>query len=113
MHTRLLDLGAALVLSVSSGAMAQTPPRHAPRQSAVPSLAADAVGRWLYDAKGNIIGSVRTQADGGRTAVIMVGSYFEPGSHEARVPADALSLMDGKATLTAETTMALNARSWR
>lgn len=113
MHTRLLNLGAALAFCVSSGAIAQTTPHHAMRQSVVPSLAAGMVGRWLYDAKGNIIGSVRAQADDGRTVVIMVGSYFEPGSHEARVRADALSLVDGKVTLTAETTMALNARSWR
>lgn len=63
-----------------------------------------------WDPPGNVIGSVRALADDGRIAVIMVGSYFEPGSHQARVPARALSLVDGKITLQAETVEALNVR---
>ncbi len=38
----------------------------------------------------------------------MVGSYFQPGSHEARVPASALSMVDGKAVLRGDTVEALN-----
>ncbi len=38
----------------------------------------------------------------------MIGAYFQHGSHEARVPARALSLVDGKVTLQAETAEALN-----
>ena len=38
----------------------------------------------------------------------MVGSYFQIGSHEARVPAGALSVVNGKAVLHDETVQALN-----
>ena len=100
-------LAAALVLSVSGGAMAQS----AADQIVSPSVAASAVGHWLYDPQGNTVGSVRGLVDGGRTAVIMVGSYFRPGSYEARVPASALSVVDGKVTLQTKTLQALNARS--
>lgn len=37
----------------------------------------------------------------------MIGTYFQPGSHEARVPARALSLVNGKVTLQAETAKTL------
>jgi hypothetical protein len=109
MNTRLLSLIAALALSVSVGAMAQSAAYPAAGQAASPSVAASAVGHWLHDSQGNTIGSVRGLADGGRTAVIMVGSYFRPGSYEARVPADALSVVDSKVTLRTETVQALNA----
>ena len=116
MNTRFRGLVAALALSVSSGAvsggaMAQTVADPAASEVAIPSVAASAVGRWLYDPEGNSIGSVRGLADGGRTAVVMVGSYFRPGSYEARVPASALSVVDGKVTLQTEMLQALNARS--
>ena len=111
MNTRRLSLTAALVLSVSSGAMAQTAAEIAAGQAVSPSFLASTVGHWLYDPQGNTIGSVRGLADGGRIAVIMVGSYFRPGSYEAQVPASALSVVDGKVTLQAETIQALNARS--
>jgi len=109
MQTYLVGLAAALALSVSGGAMAQITAAPAATQS----VAAGAVGRWLHDAQGNIIGSVRTLADDGQTAVIMVGAYFQPGSHEARTFARMLSLVDGKATLRAKTVEALNARTRR
>ena len=102
MHTHRLGLAAVLALSVGSGAMAQMT-----TASTTQSVAAGAVGRWLYDAQGNIIGSVRALADKGQTAVLMIGSYFQLGSHEARVPARALSLVNGKVTLRAETVQAL------
>ena len=104
---------AALSLLIAGGAMAQTTsglavyPTEA--QAAATLLAARTVGHWLYDAQGNIIGSVRGLANDGRTAVIMLGSYFQPGSHEARVPTGALSIVDGRATLQAEPTERLNA----
>jgi len=96
MTTRILSLAAALAVSVSFGALAQSPQ-------------ADAVGRWLHDPQGNTIGSVRGLADGGSTAVLMIGSYFRPGSHEARVPARMLSIVDGRVVLQGETVEALNA----
>ena len=116
MNARLLSLSAALALSVggaavSGGAMAQATAGRVPAETASPSVAASAVGRWLYDPQGNSIGSVRSLADGGRTAVIMVGTYFRPGSYEARVPARALSVVDGHVTLQTETVQALAARS--
>jgi len=110
MNTSLVSFMAALALSIGSGAMAQNATHSADSQAGAPFAAATAVGRWLYDPRGNVIGSVRALADDGRIAVIMVGSYFEPGSHQARVPARALSLVDGKITLQAETVEALNVR---
>jgi hypothetical protein len=110
MNIRLLSFAGALALSISSGAMAQNTAYSADSQAEAPFAAATAVGRWLHDPQGNVIGSVRALADGGRIAVIMAGSYFEPGSHAARVPARALFLVDGKITLQAETVETLNVR---
>ena len=116
MNTRLLGLAAALALSaggavLSSGALAQEALARTPAETVAPGVAASAVGHWLYDAQGNSIGSIRGLADGGRTALIMVGSYFRPGSYEAQVPASALSLVDGKVMLQTEMFQALNGRS--
>jgi hypothetical protein len=74
----------------------------------VSSVAASAVGHWLYGPQGNIIGSVRSLAADGRTVAIMVGAYFQTGSHEARIPTTALSMVNGKVTLRTETANALN-----
>ena len=41
----------------------------------------------------------------------MIGSYFRPGSYEARVPASALSVVNGRVTPQIETIQALNAQS--
>ena len=92
MNTRLLSLAAVLSLLAGSAAFAQDNP----------------TGRWLYDAQGNKIGSVRAITPGGRTAEIMLGSYFRPGSHATNVPVSALSIVDGKVTLRPETVQALN-----
>ncbi len=105
---RILSIAASLAFSLSSGAMAQTAAKPAADQTAVYSVATSSVGRWLYDLHGNKFGSVRGLTDDGRTAVIMVGSYFQPGSHEARIPTSALSVVNGKVTLRAETVEALN-----
>lgn len=111
MSTRLLSIITALVLSISSGAMAQGAADPVAGQAASPTAAASAVGHWLHDPQGNTIGSVRGLTDGGRTAVVMVGSYFRPGSYEARIPASALSIVDGKVTLRTETVQALAAQA--
>ena len=108
MNARILSLGASLAFTLGGAVLAQPAANPAVGQAAVYSAASSAVGRWLYDLKGNRIGSVRKLEDGGRTAVIMVGSYFQPGSHEARVPASALSMVDGKAVLGGDTVQALN-----
>ncbi len=107
MRTFLFGATLSLALAASAGAIAQT----AAIPGADPSVAASTVGRWLHDSQGNIIGSVRSLTDGGRTAVVMVGSYFRPGSHEARMPAANLSVVDGKVTLLSESAAALNGTS--
>jgi len=108
MNTRLFSLAASLALSVGGGVMAQAATNPDANQATAPSIASSVVGRWLYDLQGNIVGSVRSLTDDGRTAVIMVGSYFQPGSHEAKVSSSMLSIVDGKVTLRPETAEALN-----
>ena len=108
MNTRMLSLAASLAFTFGGAALAQPAAGPAAGQAPIYSVASSAVGRWLYDLKGQRIGSVRKLEDGGRTAVIMVGSYFQIGSHEARVPAGALSVVNGKAVLHDETVQALN-----
>ncbi len=108
MNTRILSLAASLAFTFGGAALAQPAVSTATGQAAAYSVASSAVGRWLYDLKGNRIGSVRKLEDGGRTAVVMVGSYFQDGSHEARVPASALSVADGRTVLRGDTALALN-----
>ncbi len=83
--------------------------RAEPDQSTQSAIAASAVGHWLYDAQEHMIGSIRSLSDNGRTAVIMVGAYFQNGSHLATVPAGALSLINRRVTLRTDTVEALNA----
>ncbi len=115
MHTRLIGLAAALVLSASSGAMAQSvdnPGKNtAVLDTVSPSDAARSVGKWVYDPQGNVIGSVRGLTDGGRTASIMVGAYFQPGSRQVSIPARALSVTDGKVSIDSETAQVLGLRA--
>lgn len=113
MNTRILSLAASLVMSISGTALAQTTYNSTTNHAQIYSVAASAVGRWVYDLQGNIIGSVRSLTDDGRTAIIMVGSYFQQGSHEARVPSENLSIVNGKVTLQAGTVQALNTVSRR
>lgn len=92
----------AVTLSFTGAAMAQAPAE---------LVASNVVGRWLYDQKGNKIGSIRSLNDNGQTAIIMIGSYFQPGSHKATVPIAALSVVSGNVTLRAGTVEALNSVS--
>lgn len=108
MNARILSLAASLAFTLGGAALAQPAAAPDAGQAATYSIASSAVGRWLYDLKGNKIGSVRSLADGGQTAVVMVGSYFQPGGHEARIPASALSVANGKVQLQAGTVQALN-----
>lgn len=108
MNARMLSLAASLAFTFGGAAMAQPAAGPTPGPAPAYSIASSAVGRWLYDLKGQRIGSVRKLEDGGQTAVVMVGSYFQIGSHEARVPASALSVVDGKAVLRDDTVQALN-----
>jgi hypothetical protein len=68
-------------------------------QTADPSSIRSAVGQWLYDADGRIVGSVYALSDDGRTATIQVGTYLTPGRKLVTVPATALTTVDGHATL--------------
>ena len=96
------------VLAALGGCATIAPPE---LNAAVSGCATKAtIGNWLYDSQGNKFGSVRALTDRGRSAVIMVGSYFEPGSHEAKIPACEITVAaDGRATLHRETMEALNA----
>jgi len=99
----------AASLALAGAAMAQPVPTPTADPAAVfASAAQQAVGHWLHDTQGNTIGSVRTLTDGGRSAVLMLGSYFQPGSHEVTVPARRLFIVNGKAVLQIETVAALN-----
>jgi hypothetical protein len=110
MTTRILSLAASLMLSAVT-ALAQ-PALGPTTDPAAYAAASSPVGRWLYDLKGNKVGSVRSLSEDGRTAVVMVGSYFQPGSHLTAVPTSALSVVDGKLTVRNETVEALNTALW-
>lgn len=108
MNTRHVSLAAALVFAASGGAMAQIAVVPAANQAAAPFDASNAAGHWLHDRQGKTIGSVRALSDDGQSAEIMVGSYFQPGSHVVRIPRSALAIVGGKVTLRSETAEALN-----
>ena len=111
MNTRFAALAVALALSPGAAAMAQTfagPAFPGPVYVAPSSIAASMVGKWLRDPQGNIVGSVRSLSGDGQTAEIMVGSYFQNGSHVATVPSSALSVVDGRVVLRTDTALALN-----
>ncbi len=112
METRLFCLVASLLLSAGTGAMAQTAVNPNADRPTVSLLPSSAVGRWLHDSQGNVIGSVRSLTDDGRTAIIMVGSYFQAGSHVDTVQASSLVTVNGKVMLRNETVQALNTAFW-
>ncbi len=108
MHTRLFCLAASLLLLAGGGAMAQTTVNPDADRATASALPSNAVGQWLHNSQGDIIGSVRSLTNDGATAVIMVGSYYQPGSHEARVSSSMLSVVGGKLTLRPASVEALN-----
>ena len=106
MKVRLLGALALVTTLAGSAARAQALPGAAPSGCATEA----AVGHWLRDPRGAKIGSVRALADGGRSVVVMVGAYFDPGSHEAVVPACAVTMAaDGRVMLRRDAVEALNA----
>ena len=105
MNIHRLSFAAALVLFLGAAGLAQAAD---PAQAAAAPAAASAVGHWLRDPQGRIIGSVRNLSPDGLTAEIMVGAYFQIGSHLATIPADALLATNGRVTLRTDTAMALN-----
>lgn len=108
MRTNNIGVAAPLMLLAGSGVLSQASGASPVEHATTRSVAAGAVDKWVHDTRGAKIGSVCGLADGGRTAAIMVGSYFQPGSHEERVPTHTLSMVDGKVTLDAGTAQALN-----
>src|SRR5271165_5956700 len=69
-------------------------------QSATPSPARSALGDWLYDSNGGLIGSVYSLTDNGRTAVIQLGTFQSPGRRLVAVPATDITIVGGHAVLT-------------
>ncbi len=110
MNKRLLSLAGAAVLALAAvPTLAQQLPAAAP-----PSVSAAAlVGRWLHDSRGGIIGSIKSVSPDSRTATIVLGVYRFDNVHVIQVPASALSVVDGKATLRGETAEVLNASPFR
>jgi hypothetical protein len=67
----------------------------------------DAVGSWVYDQSGQIVGSLRSLTDHGHKATVMVGSYLTPGSHLMTIPTDILRVVNGRVTVESEAATAL------
>ncbi len=88
---RRLALSAAVGLALGAPALAQ-------------NVGAAQVGDWVYSAQGEKIGSVR--AVGPEGVQIMVGAYFQPGSHAETVPARAFRVVDGRVVLQPEISQA-------
>jgi len=66
------------------------------------------VGQWLRVSNGTIIGGVRSLSSDGRTAnLMMIRSYFEPGSHEAQIPTSSLPVFNGRVIFAAGRTSGL------
>jgi hypothetical protein len=101
------------LLAMLGAAMAQPVANPTADLSVASSVTSRDVGHWLYDAQGNKVGSIRSLSADGRTASIMVGSYGQPGSHEARLLASTLSMVNGRPTLRAGTVEALNTAAQR
>jgi len=112
-RTRLtLTAAAALALTGANVAASAVP---VAQSASVLERPADpsAAGRWLHDEQGNVIGSVRGFAEGGQTAILMIGSYFEQGSHVAVVPASSLYVAAGQVRLRASPAGEINVLALR
>lgn len=108
-HPRSTILAGAAVLTLIGTAptLAQQRPTAGPPSA----IAASTAGRWLYDDRGEIVGSVKSVSADGRTATIVLGVYTLDNVRVVDVPAGALSVVNGRVTLRAETVIALNTRS--
>ena len=106
MDTRPLTFAVAAVLALAA---APAPAQERPVTGApAPGAAlADSVGRWLYDDRGEVVGSVKSLSPDGRTAVVVLGVYFHTSTRLVQVPAAALRVVDGRTTLRGETLQAL------
>ena len=105
MNRRLLSFASAVVLALAAApTLAQQPSAAAPSNVSVAAL----VGCWLHDSRGRIIGSIKSVSPDGRSAVIVLGIYKLDNVRVIEVPAGALYVVDGKATLRGETVEARN-----
>lgn len=84
MKTRLLATVVTLALAAAPAFAAEGSTK----------LSRDALGSWIYDNTGQIVGSLRSLTDHGREATVMVGSYFVPGSHLMTIPAGLLEVVN-------------------
>jgi hypothetical protein len=106
MNRRLLSFASAAVLALATApTLAQQHPAVAPPNASAAAL----VGHWLHDSRGGIIGSIKSVSPDGHTATVVLGVYKLDNVRVIEVPASALSVVDGKATLRGETAEALNA----
>ena len=58
-----------------------------------------AVGRWLYDANGELVGSVYGVSNDGSTVTVQYGTYLTPGRHLVTLPSSDVVIVQGRATL--------------
>jgi hypothetical protein len=65
-----------------------------------PSPARSALGDWLYDSNGSLLGSVYAITDNDRTVVLQIGSYLTPGRKLVAVPASDIAVVGSHAVLT-------------
>ncbi|HKM64614.1 MAG TPA: hypothetical protein VJY39_19205 [Acidisphaera sp.] len=100
---------AALVFATGLGAAALGAAAPAFAQPAAEFDPQSAVGHWLYDSNGELVGSVYAVADGGRTVIVQYGTYLTPGRHLVAVPSADLAEVAGHATLRTMTADALAA----
>ena len=94
---------AATALGITALLGAQTPAR-------AESAAKSAVGEWLYDVNGELVGSVYGVSDDGRTVIVQYGTYLTPGRHLVSLPASDVVIFDGHAMLSMLTADALRDR---
>ena len=106
MNKCLLSFATAAVLALAAApTLAQQSPAVAPPSASAAAL----VGHWLHDSRGGIIGSIKSVSPDGRMATIVLGIYRLDNVRVIEAPANALSIVDGRATLRGETAEALNA----
>jgi hypothetical protein len=97
MKTVLLATAVVLGLAMTPAFAAEVPA----------TVSGDAIGSWIYDQSGQIVGSLRNLIDHRRKAIVMVGSYMLPGGHLVTVPADILWMVNGRVTVEPEAATAL------
>ena len=113
LHPRSTLLAGAAILALAA-APAPAPAQQRLTTAAAPSAAITAaVGHWLYDDRGEIVGSVKSVSADGRTATIVLGVYTLDDVRVVEVPVDVLSVVDGRVTLRTETAQALLSASSR